>query len=141
MDLSPAVFTRLAADTTVIGLVGQTSDPVAPCIFWGQRDQGSALPALVLEWVGGAPEDLDLEDVADLVESRLQLTALAGTHAAARALVKAASDALMDEAAVDDVLFWGADRDRPIDLTSQGPAQAIMHEVTQDMTLRHSQAA
>lgn len=141
MNLSAAVFERLNADAVVVDMVGQTSDPAAPCIFWGQRDQGSELPALVLEWVGGPPEDLDLEDGADLVESRLQLTALAGSHAAARELVKAATDALMDEATVDDVLFWGADRDRPIDLTSQGAAQSIVHEVTQDMTLRHSQAA
>lgn len=140
MTLSAAVFGRLAADAAVVALVGQTSDPT-PCIFWGERDQGSPLPALVLEWVGGPPEELDLDGQADLVESRLQLTALAASHAVARELVKAASDALMDEDDVGDVLFWGADRDRPIDLTTQGPAQTIMHEVTQDMTLRHSQAA
>lgn len=140
MDVSEAVQQRLAAASGVTTIVGQTTDG-ANCIFWNERDQKSPLPALVLSWVGGPGEDLDLEDEADSLESRLQCSALAQTHAEARALAKAATDALRGDADVAGVQFWSAEVERPIDLTSAGtPGGEMVHEITQDVVLRHSPA-
>jgi hypothetical protein len=137
--LSQAINTLLFDNAAVIGLAGTTADG-APCIFWVERDQGSPLPALILFSVGGPPEDLDLDDGADFVETRIQFRAMASTHAKANALLKAATDVLMGDAEVDNFLFWGADRDRPIDLGSGTASGGVIHEVTQDVILRHSQS-
>jgi hypothetical protein len=131
MDLGEALRTRLLAATAVTDLVGTR-------VFWVRRSpQGSALPAVVLTAVGGGQEDYDLQDEADFVESRVQVSALASTHAAARSLLKAATDALMGEFTVAPLLFWGGDRERPVDLGSDSE-QGFVHNITQDVILRHS---
>lgn len=138
MDLGEAVIRRLEAATAVAAIVGSGADAR---IYWVKRDQGSELPALVLTSVGGEPDDLDLDGGADFQESRIQGSCLAKTHIQARALAQAFSDALIGAFEVDDFLFWEADRERPIDLGGDAIGGTFVHEVTQDVILRHSPAA
>jgi hypothetical protein len=138
VELYEAVRARLLEASAVTALVGSGDDAR---IFWNRRDQGSGLAALVLTSAGGEPDDLDLEGIADSQESRIQGSCLAGSYIQARALAKAFSDALMDEAEVGEFLFWGGDRERPIDLGGDTVGNAYVHEVVQDVILRHSMSA
>lgn len=133
MDLGEAVTTRALAASELTGLVDDR-------VYFKKRTQGSGLPVLVLHLVGGPPEDLDLDDVADSVETRIQFSAIAATHAAAHAVLKAATDAFIGSFEVDQFLFWEGDRERPIDLGSDTTAEGFIHEVTQDVVVRHSLA-
>jgi hypothetical protein len=138
VQLYEAVRKRLLAATAVTDLVGAGDNAR---IFWNRRDQGSALPALVLTGVGGEPDDLDLQDEADTQESRIQGSCLAGSYIAARALAKAFSDALLDEAEVEGFLFWGGEAERPLDRGGDTIGNAFVHEVDQDVVLRHQPSA
>src|SRR5690348_6311737 len=101
MDLPAAVNSRLLAASAVTNLVGQR-------VYWTRRDQGGALPAVVLAAAGGT-EDYSLDDNGDIVTSRVRANCLAGSHAVAWALAEAVGDALRDEASVSGFLFWEAD--------------------------------
>lgn len=139
MELAEAVMTRLRAVGAVTAIVG-TGD--AARIHWNVRPQGETLPALVLVQAGGEPDDLDLAGNADFQESRIQGTCLARSYMEARALAKAFSDALVSATEVSGFLFWEADRERPIDLGFDAVAGGgFIHEVTQDVILRHSLSA
>jgi hypothetical protein len=138
MELYEAVRTRLLATPAVTALVGSGEDAR---IFWNRRDQGSELPALVLTAAGGEPDDLDLDGEGDIQESRIQGSCLAGSYIAARGLAKAFADALLDEADVDGFLFWGGDAERPLDRGADTIGNAFVHEVDQDVILRHQPSA
>lgn len=138
MDLGEALITVLKAATAVTALTGSGDDAR---IYWIRRDQGSVLPALVLASVGGAPDDLDLDGGADFQESRVQGSCLAASHAEARALAKAFSDALLDADEVDGFLFWEAEASRPIDRGGETVDGTFVHEIDQDVLLRHSPSA
>lgn len=138
MELYEAVRTRLIEASAVTALVGSGADAR---IYWNRRDQGSALPALVLTAAGGEPDDLDLDGSADYQESRIQGSCLANSYIQARELAKAFSDALMPSASVSGFLFWDGDRERPIDLGSDTIGNAFVHEVAQDVILKHQPSA
>lgn len=140
MDLRAAMIDAATDATAVTDLVGAGDDAR---VYWIRRDQGSALPALVLRVAGGEPDDLDLGDQADTSQSRVQASCLAESYKEARALAKAWSDAMMALAGeeVGDFLFWDVERERPIDLGGESVAGRFIHEVSQDVLLRHSPSA
>lgn len=138
MDLGEALVTALKDASEVTDLVGAGA---GARLYWTKRDQGSAVPALVLSAAGGSPDDLDLAGDTDIQESRVQLSCLAGSHAVARSLAKAASDALLALDEVGDMLFWEGEAERPIDLGSEAIGGKFIHEVVQDVILRHSPSA
>lgn len=139
MTLAEAVNTRLLTATAVTALVGEGD---AARIHWIRRDQGGVLPALVLTQVGGPPEEFSLEGGSDFQESRVQASCLARSYLEARTLADAFAAALMPAADVSGFLFWEVDeRERPIDLGGESIAGVFIHEVTQDVVLRHTPAA
>lgn len=133
MDFGEALRTRLLAVTAVSAAAGDR-------VFWTRRKQNSALPALVLQSSGGGSEDLDLDDEGDSAERRVQLSALAGSHAEASELVDAASLALIADFEVEEFLFWEGEREAPIDLGSDQGPDGFIHEITRDVVLRVSRA-
>lgn len=131
MDLPEAIITKALDNTDLTDLVGQN-------IFWGVRTQKSALPAVVLNFAGGEPEDLDLEDEADSDETRVQFSALASTADECVRILAVATLPFISSFGVDDFQFWGGQRERPIGLGSDTTPQGFIHEVSQDVTLRHT---
>jgi hypothetical protein len=138
MDLATAVVTRLAAASAVTDIV------TAARIFWGVRPQGSDLPALVALQVSGVPEiTLEGED-PDLITSRVQLEAYARSALEGRALVNAASAALLPGTTVgtgeDTMEFELGERTGPRDL-GEPDEKGFIHRPTSDVILRHSAGA
>lgn len=132
MDLPQAVNTRLLAASAVTNLVGTR-------INWVRRDQGGALPAVVLNAAGGS-EDYSLDDNGDIVTSRIRANCLAGSHSTAWAVAEAVGDALRDEGSASGFLFWEADVFRPIDLGGESVGGVFIHEAVVEIVLRHSAA-
>jgi hypothetical protein len=133
MDLGEAVRTRALAVSGLTALVGTR-------VFWKLRPQsgaGAALPALVIARAGGPPEELDLDDEADSVESRIQFSGLGKTHAEATAIVETATAAFIGAFAEGDFLFWEGEREQPVDLGGDTP-EGFVHEIAQDVVVRHS---
>jgi hypothetical protein len=71
--MEAALTDHLLASAALVALVG-------PRITWDERPQGDALPAVVLQWIDGAPEYSD-EGFAGLTAARLQIDCWA-THGA-----------------------------------------------------------
>lgn len=136
--LSDAVIARLNAVGAVTAIFGSGA---TQRIHWKVRPQGEAPPALVLTAAGGEPDDLDLDGNADWSESRIQGSCLAGSYREARAGIKAFSDALMGAFDAGGLQFWDGYRERPVDLGGEAAAGGFIHEVTQDVILRHTPAA
>lgn len=129
MDLAQAVRDRLIAAVAVTTVVNDR-------IFWVQRDQGSDLPAVVLQLISRQrPELLDGEE--DMLTSRVQAKCMAASHAAAWGLASAVRAALLPEAEVGDMLFWRATADGPRDLGEQ-TAEGFVHAASIDLILRHT---
>lgn len=134
MNLGDAITAR-ALDTS--GLTDLVDDRV----FWRVRPQGSPLPALVLNFAGGPPEDLDLEDEGDTAETRIQFSGLGATHEDAHKVIDAATAAFIGSFEVEDFLFWDGERERPIDLGSDTQTDGFIHEAAQDVSVRHTRIA
>lgn len=128
-DLAEALLSRLTSDAAVTALVGDR-------VHWVKRDQGGALPVIVLRRVSGQrPELLDGEE--DMLTSRVQADCMAWSHAAAWALAAAARAVLLPEAGVGDMLFWRASADAPRDLGEQLP-EGFVHRASVDFIIRHT---
>lgn len=138
MDLGEAILSRLTGAAAVTDIVGSGADART---FWVRRDQESGLPALVLQQVGGPPEEFSLEGNSDFQESLVQASCLAGSHIEAHALAAAFVAALMPAADVSGFLFWDADdAPRPIDRGGDVIGGGFIYEVTQELVLRHSRS-
>lgn len=136
--LSDAVTERLLANATLTALIGSGANAR---FNWVRRNQGDDRPALVAAQVGGTPDDLDLAGDVDFSESRIQLRAVGDSYRETRAVLKAASDALMGVFTAGGINFWEGERERPIDLGGEAAGGTFLHEATQDVILRHAPAA
>lgn len=79
--MEAALIGRLLAAAEVAGLVGARITP-------GRRDQGGALPAVVLHRISGLP-DYHLTAASGLEASRVQLDCWAATYGEAKAVAQA----------------------------------------------------
>jgi hypothetical protein len=64
-----------------------------------------------------------------------------GSYIAARALAKAFSDACSTKRMSKGFLFWGGEAERPLDRGGDTIGNAFVHEVDQDVVLRHQPSA
>lgn len=80
------LIARLLANAGVAAIVGTR-------VYPGARPQGSALPALVLNKISGAPV-YDDEGEAGLLTARMQIDAWGITYTAAKLLARAVRDCL-----------------------------------------------
>lgn len=78
--MEAALIAHLLDTTSITWLVDQR-------ITWGRRDQGSALPAVVLHLVDG-PRDYHLSGPSGLVASRVQADCWGATFGEAKILAK-----------------------------------------------------
>ena len=84
--MEAALINRLLASVDVTALVGQRITP-------GRRDQGGALPAIVLHRIDGQ-RDYHLAGASGLVSSRMQVDCWAATYGDAKRAARAV-DAVM----------------------------------------------
>jgi hypothetical protein len=144
MYLSQAIILRLVADATLTALVDNgASSALKPRyrLYWGARPQGSPLPALLMQVVSSVPEEtLEGED-PDLWTSRVQLAAMARSHADASALARLPSAVLLPGAVVgdpgDEMEFELGQRLGPRD-TGEPDEKGFIHAALTDVILRHS---
>jgi hypothetical protein len=134
MDLAEALLARLSAATSV-------TDIAAERLYWGVRPQGSALPALVMRQVSSVPEETLAGEDPDLWTTRIQLEAMARSHAEAWALAKAASSTLLPAVVVgtdpQSIEFELGERLGPRDL-GEADEKGFVHQAVTDMIFRHS---
>ena len=81
-----AIIQRLLADGAVSALV---SDRIEP----GRRNQGTAFPAIVVNWVDGAPVYTD-DGETNLQQSRIEIDCWADTYSGAKDLAAAVKASL-----------------------------------------------
>jgi hypothetical protein len=133
VTLAEAVRGRLLSSPAVAALVGGGA---AARIHWVKRDQGGALPAIVLTQVSRIRRD-HLDGPEDMIVSRVQADCWATTHRAATTLATAVRAALIGAAEIGDVQFWRATTDGPRDL-GEDTESGFLHRASLDLTLRHT---
>ncbi len=84
--MEEAIIARLLATAAVTAIAGQRITP-------GRRDQGSALPSLVLHKID-APRGYHLSGDSGLVAARLQIDCWGASYASAKLLARAVINAL-----------------------------------------------
>jgi hypothetical protein len=137
MMLGEAIIARLEADAAVTALAGDR-------IYWIVREQGSALPALVLQVISETRTQ-HLKGFDDMFEAQVQIAAHAERYSIARKLAECAVVALIDIAEVidpagDNIIFWRGSVDGPRDLGSQEETRFV-HRAIIDLALRYGTAA
>lgn len=100
MNWEQATRQRLRDDAAVAALVAGRID-------WGERPQGSPLPALVLRLTSDS-QPQHMKGFIGFRESRVQLLAVADDHATALAIVEAAIAALAQAGSFSGVRFGRA---------------------------------
>lgn len=133
MDLQTGLRARLLADATVAANVGTR-------VYWVERPQGSAYPAIVLQVIDdGRPEHLTGRDAARPTAVRMDCRAL--TYAAALTLARAAIEAISDPAIISGKKFGHARIDIQRDLTETvtdgSVSGSIVHRQSVDLTVWH----
>lgn len=110
MDMQQALLARLVtADAAV-------ADLAADRVYWVQRPQSSALPAVTLQVISD-PRPQHLEGFDDLRETRVQVDAWAATYGEVQALSEAAIAALVPERTSNGIIFNRAIVDSVRDLS------------------------
>lgn len=137
MELPQALIARLEAAIPVTAMTGTR-------IYWINRPQGDALPALVLQGVSENPTQ-HLKGFDDMTEARIQVACLAEKFSDSRLLAKAVKAALVPHATVvdpagNDVLFWRAGVEGPRDLGNQEGTRFV-HRAVVDFIIRYGAAA
>ena len=97
MNWEQATRQRLLGDATLAGLVATRSD-------WGERPEGSPLPALVLRLTSDSKPQ-HMQGFIGFRESRVQLLAVADDHATALEIIEAAIAALAPAGTFSAVRF------------------------------------
>jgi hypothetical protein len=134
MTLGEALIARAKADPGIAAIA-------ADHVFWVERPQGVALPALVLQTISGdRPEDLD--GAPSMRSTRVQASCFAlakaaggGGYQQSRELAEAAIAALLPEAEVGGIVFWRATASEPADLGADTETGFIFHAAA-DLVLR-----
>jgi hypothetical protein len=129
-DLRTAIVARLGAGSATRGIASSR-------VTWRKREQGSPMPAVVLNVVSEArPQHLDGFD--DMRTARIQADCWAQTLASAVALAEAVIADLVGDAAVGNVAFWRASVEGPRDLGEQTDSEGFLHRESVDLVLRYA---
>lgn len=131
--MEPALTAQLLAATGLTAVVGQR-------ITWGRRDQGGALPAIVLHRVDGG-RDYHMAGASGLVESRVQADCWGATKKtasqAAAALEAAVSGARFNRAGIRfDLIMIADERSDTFD-----EAGSALFRTSLDLIIHHALAA
>lgn len=100
MNFHTGVRARLLADATVAA-------GVATRIFWGDRPQGTALPAIVLQTVSD-PRTAHLKDYDETRVTLIQLDVYATTYASALSIARSAIAVLKVPVTINEKVFGPA---------------------------------
>lgn len=97
MDMQGALRARLLAAAPVTTLVGTR-------VYWVDRPQASALPAIVLQVISD-PRPQHLKGFEDLRETRVQMDVFGSSYAQVRTLAEAAIAAVVPENTSNGIIF------------------------------------
>lgn len=117
MDMQGALRARLLAAAPVTALVAQR-------IYWVDRPQSAALPAIVLQTISD-DRPQHLKGFNDLRETRVQMDVLGTTYAQVRAIAEAAIAATVPENTGNGIIFNRALVDGARDLGERTETQFI----------------
>jgi Protein of unknown function (DUF3168) len=128
MDLQTGTRARLLADATVAGLVGNR-------VYWGERPQGSAYPAILLRTISD-PRPAHLKDYENTRSTLVQMDVFATTYAAALSIAKAAIAALKVPATISGKVFGPTFVDGQRD-TVEASGTTNIHRQSVDLNIWH----
>jgi hypothetical protein len=130
MDMEGALRARLIAAGPVTALVGQR-------IYWVDRPQEAALPAITLQIIDD-PREQHMKGLHEFQQTLVQIDVWSATYAAAKALKEAIIAALLPAATSNGVVF-GRSFVRSRDLSERTETQFI-HRPSMDFTINHASA-
>jgi hypothetical protein len=112
---------------------------VSTRINWSRRPQGSALPAIVLHRIDGAP-DYHHAGASGLVQSRVQVDCWAASYGAAKAIARAVETAVTAQTFTQgatrfDVILIADERDSTFDETTP------LFRTSLDLMIHHANAS
>ena len=137
MDWQSALRARLVADAGVAALVSDHV-PSGKAIFWINRPQSSALPAITLQTISeDRPQHMKGFDA--LYVSRVQMDCWATSYAQVQALKEAAIAAVIGEHTANGFHFTRAFIDSIRDLGERVETQ-FFHRASIDLIIHHSTA-
>lgn len=131
MDWQAALRARLVAASAVTALVGQR-------VYWVDRPQGHALPAVTLQTVSEEREQ-NLKGFEGLQRARVQVDIWARSYAEQRQVTEAVIAALITAAAQGGIQFTRAMIDGLRDLTERTEAQ-LFYRTSMDLVVHHATA-
>lgn len=109
-------------------------------VYWVQRPQGSALPALVLQIIS-EPRPQHLKGFEDMTESRVQFAALATDYEVAKGILEAAIEAAVEPATVTmgdiTVDYWRAGLDGMRNSSEEVSGIGLVHRPLADLFIRY----
>jgi hypothetical protein len=127
-DFQTGVRSRLLGDSTVAGAVGTRID-------WGQRPQGAAYPAIVLQTISD-PQPTHLKDYETTRSTLIQMDVYALTHAQAMTIARAAIATLKTPATVSGKKFGACFVDGQRD-TVEPSGTINVHRQSVDLMIWH----
>ncbi len=130
MDMEGALRARLVAAAPVAALVGAR-------IYWTERPQASALPAVTLQVIDDEREQ-HMKGVQGMQSTLVQIDAWAATYASGKALKEAIIAALLPANSSNGVNF-GRSFVRSRDLSERTETQFIFRQ-SMDFTINHASA-
>jgi Protein of unknown function (DUF3168) len=128
MDFQTGVRARLLANGLVTGSVGTRID-------WGQRPQGTAYPAIVLQTISD-PRPAHLKDYEATRSTLIQLDVYATTYAAALSIARNAIAVLKVPATISGKVFGPAFVDGQRD-TVETSGTTNIHRQSVDFSIIH----
>lgn len=131
MDWQAALRARLVAAAPVTALVGQR-------IYWVDRPQGTALPAITLQTINDA-RDQHLKGFEGMQQARVQIDVWAASYASARDITEAVIAALIAPDENNGIQFTRAMIDGLRDLSERLETQLI-YRSSVDFIFHHATA-
>jgi hypothetical protein len=129
MILAEALSARLAAAGAVTAIVGTR-------IYWNQRPQGTEVPAIVLNYVGGFEVENLESDTADTFSTNLRVDCFGINSLQSKQIAVAVRNALKPAGSQGGFEFDDSTISRPIDLGEFG-VPGWQHRATLDCVIRH----
>ena len=127
-DFASALYARLTADAAVSAVVGTR-------VYWVNRPQDSALPAIRLQTVSD-PREQHLKDYTGARQTRVQADCFAATYGAARQLAEKVVTALANPGTHGGVVFGRIKAEGPRDL-GEDTAAGFIHRASIDLLVEH----
>jgi hypothetical protein len=129
MDFQSGVRARLLADTTILaGVVNR--------VYWGERPQGTAYPAIVLQTISD-PRPAHLKDYDGARSTLVQMDVMATTYKAALDIARAGIAALKEPETISGKIFGPAFVDSQRD-TVEPSGTSNIHRQSVDLNIRHT---